>query len=119
MKRLLLVEDDADMRTLIRLTLEPEPRAAITQQASSAAEALASVADDEPDLIILDHSLDGDVTGLALAPQLKQRAPRAKILVFTSHDIEREAAGEPSIDGFLSKSQTAWLLYAVRDLLSL
>lgn len=46
----------------------------------------------QPHLVILDHFIDGDVMGLEAAPAIRHVAPDARILLFTSHDLEVEAA---------------------------
>jgi CheY-like chemotaxis protein len=71
MKVLVVVEDDRDMRRLIRLTLGLEERLRVDAEAASARMALELVERmDDLDLIILDHFIDGDVMGLEAAPLL-------------------------------------------------
>ncbi len=120
MNVLVVVEDDPDMRTLIRLTLALEQRLSVDGEASSAATALELVRRvDHLDLIILDHFIDGDVMGLEAAPLLKAAAPEAKILLFTSHDLATEARREPAIEAYLSKEHLEQLLPTAQRLLGL
>jgi DNA-binding NarL/FixJ family response regulator len=121
MKVLVVVEDDPDMRMLIRLTLALERQFHVDGEASTAAAALETVRrlDDDLDLIILDHFIDGDVMGLQAAPLLKAAAPSAKILLFTSHDLATEARREPAIEAYLSKSNLDQLVPTARRLLGL
>ena len=56
--RILIVDDDAEMRDMIRRLLEAEEYTVET--ASNGAEALASVARVEPDLVLLDVMLDAE-----------------------------------------------------------
>ena len=120
MKVLVVVEDDRDMRRLIRLTLALEERLSVDGEASSARHALEVVgATPDLDLIILDHFIDGDVMGLEAAPLLKAAAPEAKILLFTSHDLATEAGREPAIAAYLSKSHLDQLLPTTQRLLGL
>lgn len=119
MKVLVVVEDDRDMQLLIRLTLQQEPRLEIQGACATAEQAVEAAREMRPHLVILDHFIDGDVMGLEAAPAIRQVAPDARILLFTSHDLEVEAAREPAIDRFLLKRDIADLLPAVRDLLGL
>lgn len=114
-----IVEDQPDMCLLIRLALTRDPRFRAAGAASSADEALALLDDVEPALIILDHSIEGDVMGLQAAPLLKAKAGGAKILLFTAHDMSGEAAAEPAVDGFLRKDRIDQLLATAQRLLGL
>lgn len=118
-KVLVLVEDEADMRLFVRLALSRDPRLEILGEASTAEEAIELAATLDSGLIILDHGLDGVLTGLAAAPLLKAAAPRAKILLFTAYDMAAEARAEPAIDAFLRKDELGRLLSVVRQLLEL
>lgn len=114
-----IVEDQPDMCLLIRLALTRDPRLRAAGEAASADAALALLDDVAPALIILDHSIEGDVMGLEAAPLLKAKATGAKILLFTAHDMSGEAAAEPAVDGFLRKDRIDQLLATAQRLLGL
>ena len=116
---LVVIEDDADFRRLIRLTLSKDPDIHVEGEATSAEEALPLAEATQPNLIVLDHFIDGTVMGLELAPMLKRVAPGARILLFTTHDLAVEVSREPAIDRYLRKHDLAELLPAVRELLGL
>ena len=118
-KVFVVVEDEPDMRTLIGLTLRRDPRLEVVGEAASAAEALAILDSCDPGLIILDHGIEGELMGLQAAPLLKQKAPNAKILLFTAFDMQREAALEPAVDEYLRKDRIAELLPTVLRMLGL
>jgi len=82
-------------------------------------EAISRAREVEPDLIILDHFIEGDIMGLQAAPMLKEAAPGAKIILFTSHDLQIEATREPAIDAFLLKRHLRDLLPTAQRLLGL
>jgi DNA-binding NarL/FixJ family response regulator len=119
MKVLVVVEDDPDMRTLIRITLAQDPRLEVVGEAASADEALALVQTTDPGLIVLDHTIEGPMTGLEAAPLLKAAAPNAKILLFTAYDLAAQARATPAIDGYLRKDQFDELLPTIERLLAL
>ena len=116
---LLVVEDDPDMRVLIKVTLAGDGRLTLVGESTRAEEALAEIRVQRPDLIVLDHYIEGDVMGLDLAPQLKAASPESKILLFTSHDLAAEVAAEPAIDGYLRKRDLHLLLSTTLALLGL
>ncbi|MCA1832734.1 MAG: PAS domain S-box protein [Actinobacteria bacterium] len=116
---LLVVEDDEDMRELIRHALDADPRIEIAGEASTAREAIDSAKEIRPGVVILDHFLEGDLMGLDAAPLIKSVSPNSKIILFTSHNLEMEAQREPAIDEFLRKEYLPKLLPVVRRLLGL
>ena len=118
-KVFVVVEDEPDMRALIALTLGRDPRLELVGQAASAEEALAVLDSCEPGLIILDHGIEGELMGLDAAPLLKEKAPNAKILLFTAFDMRKEATAEPAVDEFLRKDRIGDLLPTVQRMLGL
>ena len=118
-KILVVVEDDADIRFLIKLTLRSDGRLEIMGEAATADEAVALARTEQPGLIILDHYIEGTVMGLDAVPALKDAAPGAKILLFSSHDLSAEVARQPLVDAFLRKDRMAVLLPTVHALLEL
>lgn len=118
-KALVIVEDDLDMRELIRFVLRTEPEVHIAGEVATADRAIGLVEREQPDLIILNHYLDAETRGLAVAPVLKRMAPQARILLFSSHDLTIDASREPAVDRFLHKQRLASLLPTVSELLGL
>jgi len=116
---LVVVEDDADMRMLVRIMFDADPRLEVVGEATTANEAVEVARSNDPGLIILDHFIEGDVMGLEAAPMLKEAAPHAKIILFTSHELSVEAAREPAIDAYLSKSNLHMLLPTAQQLVGL
>ena len=119
MKTVVAVEDDPDIRTLIRMHLRSDDRLGLVGEVATAAEAVETATFRRPDLVILDHFLSGEVMGLQAAVLLKTASPTSKILLFTDYDLSVEAAREPAIDGYLSKTRMHDLLPTVLSLLSL
>ncbi len=118
-KILVVVEDDADIRFLIKLTLRSDGRLEISGEAATAAEAVELARTEQPGLIILDHYIEGTVMGLDAVPELKAVAPASKILLFSSHDLSAEVARQPLVDAFLRKDRMSELLPTVQGLLEL
>jgi DNA-binding NarL/FixJ family response regulator len=114
---LVVVEDEPDMRLLIRTMLSREPDHHVAGEAADAGTAIQAATDLQPALVVLDHGLDGPMTGLEAAPLLRAAAPHAKILLFTAYDMAAQAQAEPAIDAFLRKDRIGDLLATVRRLL--
>ncbi len=116
---LIAVEDDEDMRFLVTAALSGDSRLSMTAGAANARDAVELARRVQPDLIILDHFIEGDIMGLQAAPLLKAAAPDAKILLFTTHDLAIEASREDAIDGFLRKDHLPQLLVTVQRMLGI
>lgn len=120
MKDVLLVDDEPGYETLVTIVLDEDDRLQFTSRRQPSADgAIETVRREPPDLIILDHFLEGETRGLEAAPLLKRVAPEAKILLFTDHPLAIEAAREPAIDAYLPKAEIHSLLPTVQHLLGL
>ena len=105
------------MRELLRVLLSRARGFEVGAEAESATEALEILAPtDEHGVIVLDQSLAGPLTGLELAPLLKERVPNARIVLFTAHDLAAEAAACGAVDGFVRKDRITELPGVVRIL---
>ncbi|MBV8692930.1 MAG: response regulator [Actinobacteria bacterium] len=116
---LVVVDDEEDMRFMIRVTLARDPRLVLLGEAASAEEAIELARGLQPGAIVLDHQLGAGLTGLQAAPLIKAAAPNAKILLFTAFDLEREVEAEAAVDAYLRKDSVKYLLAAVDRLLGL
>ena len=91
-KRILIVEDQADLRKLVVLTL------GLTRyelrEAANAAQALAACGDQPPDLVLLDVMLPGGVDGLEVCRQIKAdaRLNRTIVVMMTASDQAEQRA---------------------------
>lgn len=116
---LVIVEDEEDVRRMIRAILSVDKRIEICGEAANAADAIEAARRLDPGLVILDHSIEGDMMGLEAAPFIKAVAPDAKILLFSAFDMRKEADDEPAVDEFLSKTEVRKLLATVQRLIGL
>ncbi|MBK5222254.1 MAG: response regulator [Acidimicrobiia bacterium] len=118
-KVLVIVEDEEEMRVLVRALLVRDPRLEILGEATTAAEAVELARALEPGLIVLDHLIDGPVMGLDAAPMLRAAAPAAKILLFSAYDLAAEARRSPAVDAYLAKDVPERLLGLAQEPLGL
>lgn len=99
--RVLIVEDDAHIRRLLRVALERAGHVAI--EAANAREGLSLLDIDKPDAVLLDLGLP-DRDGLELIQLIKARS-QAAVLVVSARDstTEKVAALDLGADDFLTK----------------
>lgn len=113
-----MVEDDPDVQLLIESVFSLDSRFTFAGIRASAEDAFEMARTSEAGLIVLDHGLAGELTGLEAAPKFKEVAPRAKIILFTAHAELREvAAREPAVDAFVLKTESFRLLRVAQELL--
>jgi PAS domain S-box-containing protein/putative nucleotidyltransferase with HDIG domain len=83
--RVLLVDDDASIRMLLRFTLESEGTFEICGEAGDGSEALAMVQAAQPDAVVIDLAMP-IMGGLQAIPRIRQLSPATKVVVFTASD---------------------------------
>jgi DNA-binding NarL/FixJ family response regulator len=104
--RVLLADDEADLRRLMTMALEFDERLEVVGQASSGAEAIELATELRPDLAILDQMLGGPVTGLDVAGHLRATQPRVKLILFSAASHEEDLlAGR--VDELVTKTEIA------------
>ncbi len=80
MAKILIVEDDPDMVTALRMPLEAEGYEVFT--ASSGEEGLQKVKEVRPDLIILDVMMETTTAGFQVSLQLRSPDPRSEYAAY-------------------------------------
>lgn len=113
---ILIVDDDSDLAENCSMMLESHGYD--VSVVLSAAEALTSIARQEPEMVISDCCMPG-MGGLELSQQLKGRPAEAQLpILLMSGSLQCEVAVGSSYDGFLRKPFMAEeLLLEVRKLL--
>lgn len=91
-RRVLLVEDDDDIRFLLRFWLEDDSRCDAVAEATSPVEAIDIARRQGVDTILLDYMLTGG-TALDCVRQLRSLQPGARIIVYTANRAVAEASG--------------------------
>ncbi len=81
---LLIVDDDASMRDLLRLTFEQHPEFTVLGEAANGADAVTAAEQHQPDAVILDVMMPG-TDGLEALPRILDVSPRSKIIVFSAY----------------------------------
>ena len=118
--RLLLVDDHTLFRRGLKALLSQDERFSVTAEAGDVGEALRCLAQQRPDVILLDNHLPG-VRGVDAIPALKEAAPAARVLMLTVSENENDlaAALQAGADGYLLKTvesdQLAETIFKVVD----
>lgn len=91
--RILVVDDVADIRLLLRLALDGDARFQVVGEARDGAEAITAVAQLRPDVVLLDLAMPV-MDGLEALPEIHARSPESKIVVlsgFNAREMSTEA----------------------------
>ena len=99
--KVLIVEDQADVRALLAAVLEDHY---LVAQAENGAALQKAFSQEQPDVVLLDVKL-GDSDGLDLLPQIKKRWPETEVIVLSGHGTMTMAveAGKRGARTFLAK----------------
>ncbi|MCB0882048.1 MAG: response regulator transcription factor [Thermoleophilia bacterium] len=89
--RVLLADDNARFRELLRRLLERENGIHVVAEADNGAHALELAVEYEPDVVLMDLSMPG-VDGLEATLNLKRRLPNVTVLMLSVADKEHEIA---------------------------
>lgn len=109
--RIFLVEDHPAIREGIRTMLEAESGCAVCGEASSGEETLEKIPDANPDLAVVDISLEG-MGGIELTRRIKETAPSTKVLIVSMYGRGRyvEDAMQAGASGYVLKDNVHALL---------
>lgn len=89
--KLLIVDDHAIFREGLRALLDMEDDFTVIGEASSGKEALSMVADEPPDVILLDlHLPDG--SGAEFCRHLLKVSPQSRVLILSAYDDDQEVS---------------------------
>ncbi len=105
MKTVLVVDDQPDIRRLIRMSLECEPYE--VHEAGDGADALRQAESLRPDLILLDVMMPGELDGLAVCRRVRAlpHLAHVKVLLLTAlgRAQDRDEALRAGADGYVLK----------------
>ncbi|HLI00309.1 MAG TPA: response regulator transcription factor [Acidimicrobiales bacterium] len=102
--RVLLVDDQALLRSGLRMVLEEQPDLVIVGEAADGAQAVEAVARLDPDVVVMDVRMPG-MDGIEATRRIVDRAPRSRVLILTTFDLDEYAfsALRYGASGFLLK----------------
>jgi DNA-binding NarL/FixJ family response regulator len=120
MFRILIVEDNATFRQLLKEILRNRFSSIEVMEASNGAEGLRKNESFAPHLVFMDIQMPGE-NGLLLTQKIKKENPERIVIILTSYDLPeyREAAQQYGADHFVPKdSSTGKFLSLVESILS-
>ena len=112
--RILLADDEMNVRSALRLLLEQESGVSVVGEATSYPELFKQVRDINPDLVLLDWELPGEHTGEALA-DFNKANPGVRVVVLSSQPEARKKALSAGATAFVSKEEPPERLLTIID----
>jgi DNA-binding NarL/FixJ family response regulator len=100
--RVLLADDQAKVRSALRLLLDQQPNIEVLGEAVDATGLLDWLNATRPDLVLLDWELP-DLTG-KLLPMLRERYPSLRVIALSGRPEARLAAMDAGVNAFVSKA---------------
>lgn len=114
--RVLIVDDEDTLRSLLRLMLERSGRFEVVGEARDGREAIEMADSLGPDLILLDLSMPR-MDGLEALPHLRRLIPTARVVVLSGFAIDSaaRAAEQAGAHSYLMKGMSAAALIEALD----
>lgn len=108
---LLIVDDEADIRFLVRRIVEGAGGLRVAGEAASGEEAVARWRELRPDVVVLDQRMPG-ISGLETARRILAEDPAQRIFLFTAYrdSDTAQSAAEIGVTGCLSKMDLSRLI---------
>jgi DNA-binding NarL/FixJ family response regulator len=117
MIKILLVDDDPNIRRGVRMNLALESDFSVVGEAGDGWEALRLTRELQPDVVVMDIRLPG-LDGLTAAERLREAQPRCKVIMLTLYDepANRKRAEQAGVAAFIPKQKTdGELVNAIRN----
>ncbi len=105
--QIMIVDDHPIVRQGLKMIIEREEDFSICAEASNASEAIRVIGDRNPDVVIVDVSLDGTTNGIELVKGIKERYPGILSLVLSMYDesLYAERAIRAGASGYVMKKE--------------
>ena len=100
--RILIADDQPNVRSALRLLLEEETAPTTVTEAGNVAELITQIEASCPDLVFLDWELPGK-NSVALISLIKAICPKVFVIALSSRPEARQAALKDGADDFVSK----------------
>jgi NarL family two-component system response regulator LiaR len=83
--KVLLVDDHKIVRQGVRAYLHTLPDIEVVAEADSGAAAVTAVQQHQPDVVLMDLEMPGELDGIAATRQIRKLRPETQVIVITSH----------------------------------
>ena len=103
--RVVVIDDEPDLRILLWLAMEADGRCQVVGDASDGAEGVALARRHQPDVVVVDQLMP-NMDGVTAVPLLREAAPGAKIIMLSAlgTDNMRARATRAGADAYLEKA---------------
>jgi len=107
--KIVLVDDHPVVRKGLKSILEEDAGFTICGEAEEGNNAIKIISETEPDLVIVDIELKGNIDGIELVAAIKGRYPNIKILVMSMDDgtLYAEKSIKAGAKGYIAKAEAA------------
>ena len=112
-----LVEDDSEIRETLSLLINSNPEYECYQIYSNAAEAIAGISNELPDVVLMDIGLPG-MSGIECTKILKSKFPNLDIIVLTMHENDSyifDSLCAGAIGYLVKESSSSKILDAIQE----
>ena len=119
-KKILLVDDHPLVREWLTMLINQEDDLKVCGTAENCAQALKALADESPDLAVVDITL-GEESGIDLIKELRRLQPAVKIIVLSMHNesLYAERALRAGAGGYVIKKETtSRIIDAIRKVMA-
>jgi Response regulator containing a CheY-like receiver domain and an HTH DNA-binding domain len=116
-KRVLIVEDDQEIRNSFSLIVNSSPKFFVVNGYGSCEEAIKQLHNDKPDIVLMDIELPGGMNGIHGTKIIKEKMPHADIIMVTVYedsDLVFEAL-KSGASGYITKSANYMELLTALD----
>ena len=119
-RRVVIVDDDGDIRLMLRLMIGSEEDLEIVGEAADGREGVEVVLEQNPDLVVMDLMMGG-LNGIDATRAIKKAAPEVQVIGFTSarDDVSAHEMEGAGIAVRVQKTETKGLLPVIRRVLDL
>lgn len=119
-KRVLIVEDDAEIRNSFSLIVNSSPRFTVVSTYGSCEETIKHLNLDKPDIVLMDVELPGGMNGIQGTRIIKEKAPQAEIIMVTVYEDSELVfeALKAGASGYITKSANYMELLAALEEIS-
>ena len=90
MTTVLIVDDLSSIREFLKINLSTEPDITIIGSADTGEGAIAQVEEHQPDVVLMDIDMPGNIDGIEATRQIARRFPQSKVLLLTSQDDRQQ-----------------------------
>ena len=101
---LVIVDDNAGIRTLLRALARRDQRLSVVGEAEDGEQAVEVVKRESPDIVILDVMMPV-MDGIAAIPPILEAAPETRIIMYSAYAESRDEAMERGAHGWCLKGE--------------